>query len=107
MNLIDRDEFIADIETENINLYMDGFKGTPRPREISFVDLIDRIEEQPIIDVKPIKYGHWIEEPLACNGDNIIRCSACNRAMIIGKQIGTVDNYCPNCGAKMYEEIDK
>ncbi|MCQ2802893.1 MAG: hypothetical protein MJ225_04435 [Bacilli bacterium] len=83
---------------------MDGLKGTPRPRDISFIDLIDRIKEQPIVDAEPIKYGQWIEEPLACNGDYIIRCSVCNRAMIISKQIGMIGNYCPNCGAKMNKE---
>lgn len=57
----------------------------------------------PSVDAVEVVHGHWAEEPLACNGDSIIRCSACNRAMIIGKQIGMVDNFCPNCGAKMYE----
>ncbi|MBQ0088757.1 MAG: hypothetical protein KBT27_05455, partial [Prevotellaceae bacterium] len=61
----------------------------------------------PTVDAEPVKHGHWAEEPLACNGDSIIRCSACNRAMIIGKQIGMVDNYCPNCGAKMDEVVSE
>lgn len=78
MNLIDRDEFIADIETENINLYMDGLKGTPRPRDISFIDLIDRIKEQPIVDAVEIvrcrecEHYYWEQEP--CHGKTVHYC---------------------------------
>lgn len=47
---IDADAFIEDIKTEAMNLFMDGLKGTPRPRK-ELYDIIDRIQEQPTADV--------------------------------------------------------
>lgn len=47
--------------------------------------------------------GTWIEEPNACNGDLMVRCSACGRMFREGVQIGRVRHFCPNCGAKMQE----
>lgn len=47
--LIDADAFIDDIKAENMNLYLDGMKGTPRPRS-ELYDIIDRINEQPSVD---------------------------------------------------------
>ena len=47
--LIDADAFIEDIKTEIMNLYLDGMKGTPRPRS-ELYDIIDRIGEQPTVD---------------------------------------------------------
>lgn len=56
--LIDADAFIEDIKTENMNLYLDGMKGTPRPRS-ELYDIIDRINEQPTVDAVeiPCKIG--------------------------------------------------
>ena len=47
--LISADAFIEDIKTEIMNLYLDGKKGTPRPREELYA-IIDRINEQPTVD---------------------------------------------------------
>ena len=66
MRLIDADSFIADIETENINLYLNGLKGTPRPREISLTEVIDRIKEQDTVDAVEVvrcKECRWIANP--------------------------------------------
>jgi hypothetical protein len=49
VRLIDADAFIEDIKTEILNLYLDGMKGTPRPRS-ELYDIIDRIGEQPTVD---------------------------------------------------------
>ena len=60
--LISADGFIEDIKTEIMNLYLDGKKGTPRPRK-ELYDIIDRINEQPTVDAvevvrcKDCKYG--------------------------------------------------
>ena len=47
--LISADGFIEDLKTEIMNLYLDGKKGTPRPREELYA-IIDRINEQPTVD---------------------------------------------------------
>lgn len=46
---ISADAFIEDLKTEAMNLYLDGKKGTPRPREDLYA-IIDRINEQPVVD---------------------------------------------------------
>lgn len=51
--LISADAFIEDIKTEIMNLYLDGKKGTPRPREELYA-IIDRINEQPTVDAVPV-----------------------------------------------------
>ena len=53
VRLIDANGFIEDIKTEITNLFLDGLKGTPRPRE-ELNDIIDRINEQPTIDAVPV-----------------------------------------------------
>ncbi len=52
--LIDADAFIDDIKTEIVNLYLDGMKGTPRPRG-ELYDIIDRIGEQPTVVAVPVE----------------------------------------------------
>lgn len=102
MRLIDADSFIVDIETENINLYLDGLKGTPRPREISLTEVIDRIKEQDTVDTEPVKHGHWILEREPDGKPYCFHCSVCdNDFHHIG--IMSATDYCPNCGAKMDE----
>lgn len=92
---IEREAFIEDIKTEITNLRMNGLKGTPRPHG-ELYDFIDRINEQPTVDVAPIRHGRWIIDGV------YIVCSVCNRLTLspIVKQLPTF-KYCPNCGAKL------
>lgn len=59
--LISADGFIEDIKAEIMNLYLDGRKGTPRPREELYA-IIDRINEQPTVNAMelPCKIGDWV-----------------------------------------------
>ena len=50
---IEREAFIQDIQTEIINLSMDGMKGTRMPHD-ELYSFIDRIKEQPAADVVPV-----------------------------------------------------
>lgn len=47
--LIDANAFIDDIKTEIVELWLNGLKGTPQPRD-QLYDIIDRIGEQPTVD---------------------------------------------------------
>ena len=99
--LIDADAFIEDIKTENMNLYLDGMKGTPRPRS-ELYDIIDRINEQPTVDAVEVKHGrwekHWCDNSMI--GHEFEECSECGCSMLDTNQFWD-SNYCPNCGAKM------
>lgn len=92
---IEREAFIEDIKTEITNLRMNGLKGTPRPHE-ELYDFIDRINEQPAVDVAPVQNGRWIIDGV------YVVCSVCNRLTLspIVKQLPAFA-YCPNCGARM------
>ena len=94
---IDADAFIEDIKTEAMNLYLDGMKGTPRPRDELYA-IIDRIEEQPTADVVEVRHGRWEKRTFVGYGGEIkhgYHCSECNTTW------DEPTNHCPNCGAKM------
>lgn len=56
------------------------------------------VKSAPTADVQEIKHGHWIE---INNEMGMHRCSQCRE--IVGGQ--TRSRFCPNCGAKMDEEV--
>ena len=73
--------------------------------------LDEMIEELPASDVVPVRHGQWIDN--IESGEYL--CSACNenalsfrKDTIYGVNLYEVclTDYCPNCGAKMDEEVD-
>lgn len=54
---------------------------------------ISEVEAAPTVDAAPVVHGEWIELHEE-NGHEVGTCSYCRHVRI-------VDNYCPNCGAKM------
>ena len=54
---------------------------------------ISEVEAAPAVDAAPVVHGEWIELHEE-NGHEVGTCSYCRHVRI-------VDNYCPNCGAKM------
>lgn len=57
------------------------------------------LEDLPTADVAKVKHGHWKHltlEPDDITGHTYGECSICGKRRI-------VDNYCPNCGARMDE----
>ena len=71
--------------------------------------LVDFINDQPTADVVERKTGKWVERKVAYAGANIevqsARCSVCNRYHTTPYLYSFyLDNYCPNCGARMEVE---
>ena len=115
--LIDADAFIEDIKTEITELFMNGLKGTPQPRDHLY-DFINRIGEQPTVDAVEVLHGRWIH-PKGYVVSNGFLCSECGHeeyslfpinprsgGVCIADENGNFYhppkmNYCPNCGAKM------
>ena len=91
MRLIDEKalkEYQMQIPPEWIKCHLDRVKG--------MVEIFTRaIEAQPTIDAEPVVHGHWIEN--SCLYGTF--CSRC------GENYGIPFNFCPNCGAKMDEEV--
>ncbi len=69
------------------------YKGTGKC-EMCPVDAI------PAADVVEVRHGEWIYDCERTMGDGWTykqyHCSACGK-----QEIGAMQNYCPNCGAKM------
>jgi hypothetical protein len=60
---------------------------------------ISVINEQPTIDAEPVRHGKWIGYAGTIGNE----CSVCGKWIDVLQ--GTAEmNYCPNCGARMYEE---
>ena len=83
MRLIDADALFA--EFENADWYNNADR--------------DEIAEQlilqsPTIDAVSVVHGEWLDEHEDGHGYWVGTCSQCGKEKC-------VDNYCPNCGAKM------
>ena len=97
--LISADGFVEDIKTEIMNLYLDGKKGTPRPREELYA-IIDRINEQPTVDAVEVVHGRW-EQVQRWATKAKYRCSVCGREIMSAVKVNIEKYpYC-HCGAKM------
>ena len=116
---IEREAFIQDIQTEIINLSMDGMKGTRMPHD-ELYQFIERIKEQPVADVAPVVHGvpvrknrprkyECFEEVKTENGEILYKkhvyvdetnwaeyCPACGKRLC-----SRFKSYCPSCGAIM------
>ena len=73
-------------------------------------DTLDYIDSEPAADVEPVKRGRWIYN--AESGECV--CSACGENALSFRKdtLYGVDlyetcltDYCPNCGARMDEEV--
>lgn len=76
MRLIDADELIV--------LELAGIKFVPQ----------DFIDDAPTIDAVPVRHGRW----LYINSYPYEKCSICGETH---DTVRCLDNYCPNCGARM------
>ena len=59
-------------------------------------DIVRLCADAGILEYVKSKTGHWIKEPM-----DLVRCSKCGHKGV--RRLA--NNYCPNCGAKMEEEL--
>ena len=70
---------------------------------VRYEDMVQAVTGAPHADVAPVIHAHWINHfddlyPV----ESTAECSNCHE-----EQMTLLDNnYCPNCGAKMDEEVD-
>ena len=55
------------------------------------------IDDMPTVDAVPVRHGKWIGK--STDGEQFDCCSECGYI-----EWDAPNNFCPNCGAKMYEE---
>ena len=104
MRLIDADRLFGFIQKKKA--YMEQnymvFNNYNKGKYDAYYEMLNIIKEQPTIDAEPVVHGHWIEKPYLLGTSNFCSCCGENYGMPHGKF-----NYCPNCRAKMDEEVKK
>ena len=62
---------------------------------------IDRIDNMPTVDAKPVKHGEWITSQLG-KPTKEWKCTACQGLIMLPVFVNNCYyDYCPNCGARM------
>lgn len=72
-----------------------------REEEVSD-DITFLLECVSAADVEPVRHGRWV-----AHDDFWRKCSECGKTWHEQWVISKALNYCPNCGAKMDEEVAK
>lgn len=69
------------------------------------------VEGLPAADVAPVRHGTWITWEEAANfipSPHRHECSVCHdAAQMLANGFELLSDYCPNCGARMTEDIDE
>ena len=75
-----------------------------RAREIEEV-----LRAVPATDVAPVRHGRWVHSRYEnCSEQfEIVKCSCCGHEAYAMAFYVSGGNYCPNCGARMTEDIDE
>ena len=73
-----------------------------RARNYNAVSAIDNVfgeivDEVPAADVAPVIHAHWIRQ------DESFTRFKCSNPKCSAENFSGFENYCPNCGAKMYK----
>lgn len=73
----------------------------------AYADFIDDINNQPAVNVVPVKYGHWIfKKRTKLVSTGIARVAEDKTAVIIKKHITVKIPYCSVCGDRGENELD-
>lgn len=91
----------ADALTDEVDKYIyritGGSKRKLKVGESAIIaDIKAHIELSPTIDAEPVRHGKWTVTPI------YIKCSECGESFMLIPQ-----NYCPNCGARMYDTVEE
>lgn len=95
MRLIDADAFKRDVKNRCVLSPLDA----PWPLAYGDTDLFEIIDATPTAE--PIKHGRWETTRPDAPMFGFYYCSECGR-----RRTSPQDNYCPNCGAKMIDEVE-
>ena len=86
----------ADALIKRLKPYRVEYSGDAFPYKMMHDAFIYEVEQEPTVDVQPVRHGKWAVP----NGHSNARvCSVC--MMICHEDNAMFYNYCPNCGAKM------
>ena len=98
---IDREALVEWLKRIPLKDLSDGLGLCRVIREDDFKKAIKKMPKGIIVDVAPVRHGHW--ETNSDRPDTLI-CSVCKCGFDMWKH--DPHNFCPNCGAKMDEVIE-
>ena len=64
--------------------------------------VIQQVKSLPTIEAEPVKHGRWINVKISISGNSSAECSLCGA--VVHNNFSNVINYCPNCGARMFDK---
>lgn len=67
---------------------------------ITIESAFDMFEALPVVDAKPVIYGHWNEYYTQNPGNVTFNCTDCGSTFIVIQGTDNM-NLCPNCGVIM------
>ena len=85
-------------------------------REVGSLYIVNRKDaegyERPVYEIEvdeaePIRHGHWVDDGQRFSNGQcaIYECDQCGETIWVYLKDRRRWNYCPNCGAKMSEEV--
>lgn len=86
----------ADKLKQNLTELYDLSKWDHRGLHFSLLDMVGNIDGEPTADVVPVILAHWIDTLYGW------KCSNCKEE----QEYTLYLKHCPNCGAKMDEEVE-
>ena len=103
MRLIDADKVIDVMKAAYWDENIQSAKDDPCVIDAMIDWSIRQVKDAPTEDAAPVVHAHWIERQLSERGEFEFCCSKCEHTNYGYDNPG---NYCPDCGAKMDEEVD-
>lgn len=80
----------------------------PRQRQDWYTPwIVETLGDLPSADVAPVRHGRLVDAGISASGHRLTMCTICKRKMREGIEIGIVSRYCPNCGVRLDEEVEK
>lgn len=108
MRPIDADAFLEDaIKSKRFVFSMYDAFNDQYVVETVYKDLAEALKAAPTIYAEPVRHGRWIDMQEDDATEGMWRCSECgsDRYFDIFTPEEAGCYYCPNCGAKMDEEV--
>lgn len=100
MLMISKDDLLKELETTRRSYRVNGNNEAVYWCD-EFRDMV--MDDLPYEDVRPVKSGEWVEQ-----SQNFVACTACGDVIHVKFRVArSCWRYCPRCGARITNFLDK